>query len=166
MKKILFVLLLLISGSSMAQTPEMPDPSVLKTGGDYVKYQEKAMEGFTYAAKADPKELKESGVLPFLISWISGSPDVSVTVNMEVIPGVVDKSYPYNGEMLTIYLAGMVLAKVEGEDTEALLQLAGLDAVLDAYEKVKGEKKVKEMEKLLKLREKGRLESHMRKLVS
>jgi hypothetical protein len=164
-KKNTFVLFLLVSGTALAQVPEMPAPSVLKTAGDYATYQNEAMEGFTYVLKANPQELKESGILPFLITWISGSPDVSVAVNMEVIPGVMDESYMYSGEMLCIYLAGMVLAKADGETDEAAVQLAGLQAVLKAYEKVSGDQKVKEMEKLLKLREKGKLADHVRKLV-
>jgi len=160
---ILFLLTVLFAGTGMAQTFVVPQNYKLKTPEDYDKYQPDviACVDWLEATPSDQATEKRQEAIAFFITWLTGSPTVSVSV-YGFVTDLADK----NSDLMIIFLGGgtrFVLENPDASTDNFKISLAGLNSVLDVYEKGKGIKKDKYLTNLVELRKKGELETWLKK---
>lgn len=152
--KILLSLLLIIASSTVvkSQTFEVPDNYELKTKEDYSAYEKDILNCINWLESTpfdqDKKKRKEAST--FFMAWISGAPNVSITISSKAM-NYADK----NPDLLTIYLAGATKYCLTNpkskQDTNAVNE-AGINSLIEFYRKnkAKGLNKNKKVEKLIK----------------
>lgn len=161
MKKIRLILcfLLLLTGKNLySQTFEVPKNYSLKADADYARYEKDIIEAAKWlvATPLNEQPEKRKEVSAFILKWLIGSPTVSVEVN-ETIMNFAKK----NEEMLILYMAGCaryVLEHNYSKDTRAINKAALHDMII-VYKNGKGIKKDKNMEKLAKSEEEGKMDA-------
>lgn len=151
-----------------AQNFVLPDGE-MKTAEDYSKHTDVVRKAMKWLIenplnKAYPDQVKTNR---FVLQWLTGSPQVRLTVRPEVLGNLAaERNFPYGPQMTLIYLSGMGLKALENAHaSEKELQLAGAEALLQAYANLKNEYKSTHLKKLAKLKEKGRLETWIEEVV-
>ena len=159
---ILLLLTVFISGTSIAQTFVVPENYKLKTPEDYDKYQPDILACIDWleATPSDQATEKRQEAAAFFITWLTGSPKVSVTV-YGFVADLADK----NSDLMIIFLGGgtrFILENPDAATDNFKVSLAGLNSVLDVFEKGKGVKKDKFVANLVEMRKKGELETWLK----
>ncbi|MEO6214449.1 MAG: hypothetical protein ABIO86_00340 [Sphingomonas sp.] len=97
------------------------------------------------------------------ITWLTDAPDVTVNLCPDAIPGVLEKDYAHNPEILVQYMVAMGAFIIENpgksNDPDAQ-QPAGVESTLNAYRVMRTaqpDDKSPALEKLLGLQSKGEL---------
>lgn len=148
--------------SAGAQTVfEVPQNLELKTEADYARYEADVIKAAKWLEETDldKEEEKRKRVNAFVLAWLTGTPKVSMTVNVGLINHTKD-----NTNLLGIYMASY--ARYCLEHTGALEKDAkrfALESIAKVYQKKIGVKKNKLMEKLAKAIAEGKLEEHVAK---
>lgn len=131
----------------------------LETKEDYTKYAQKAIEDFNWLFETplgvNPEKRKKKNA--FLMQWMSGSPDVSIVLSEKIIP------YMDCSDCLMIFMGGWSKYTLETDKFSKLkANLAGTESVIEFYmfNRSKIEKN-KDIEKFIKLKEKGKLEKYI-----
>lgn len=162
MKKIIF--LAILSGMtfcSMAQKFEVPENIQLEKAEDYALYEEDVKNCIDWLLKTpvQKQSAKRKEASAFLLMWLSGSPNVTIEINADVLPFM--ESSP---DMLIIFLGGWTQAALNSDEKLSMVDgnVAGIEAVLDFYTKNKGQLgKDKSIEKLIKIQQKNELQAHI-----
>jgi len=166
MKKIIVILVLtLVTINVFAQDFEIPGNYEFTTKEDYARYEAdilKSIEWLTHTPVGTQPE-KRLDVNAFLLKWLAGSPDVSVEIKTEIV-NFIDP----NPELLIIFICGWTKYSIETKDNKNKLtgNLKGIESVMDFYTRYKENmKKDKNVEKYIKMKEKGTLEEFIKKNV-
>jgi hypothetical protein len=89
-----------------------------------------------------------------LVSWITNSPTVTIEINYAILPFTEN-----NPELLVIFMGGWTKYSLQNNYSKDIVQgtVAGLKSIIRVYNNLP-KKKVKEIEKLIKIDNKGGLE--------
>lgn len=154
---------LLFSLGIQAQDFKVPKRIKLDKAEDYAKYEKDVLKAIRWIKNTPVNEqkAKRKEVSAFLIKWISGAPNVTITVDMRVSP------YAENGECFMMFMAGWTeYALTIKDDSKMEGAYAGTIAVLDFHKKNREELgKIRSIKKLEKKRRKGELKAHIQKLM-
>jgi hypothetical protein len=164
MKKVFGILLFTVLAFNLiAQEYEVPRNYVLDKNDDYTKYEDDILKSIEWLIstpiKIQPEKRKEVNL--FVIKWLTGSPNVSVEIKTEIVTFMKP-----NPELLMIFMCGWTKYSLESKDYKNKLMgtQKGLEAVIDFYIKNKENlKKDSNVEKYIKMKEKGTIEEYIRK---
>lgn len=162
-------LLLLVSVLTMpvlAQKFEVPKDYTLELKEDYAPYEQDVIDAVEWlvstAISEETKKRKE--VNTFLMKWLTGSPNVMIEINSEVLPFMSKCS-----DCLMIFMGGWAEYSLKEKDFKNKLKgnLAGIEKVIEFYSKNKSSLgKIKSIENLIKMQKKGNLEEHIASQIS
>lgn len=113
-------------------------------------------------ANLNPNLKKE--VNSFLLKWMVACPQVKITLDAR-IANFISESNDY----MMVFTGGWAKYSLENNDTKNQVQgnIAGLNAVIEYYTKNKSVLgKSKNIEKYIKIKQKGELESHIEKIIA
>jgi hypothetical protein len=166
MKKVIGMLMFTVIATCVfAQEFKVPDDYVFSTSEDYAKYETDILKGIDWLTntpiKTQPDKRKE--VNSFVVLWLTGCPDVSVEVNTDIINFIEP-----NPELLMIFMCGWTKYSLETKDynNKIMGNLKGIEAVIDFYSRNRENmEKDKNVEKYMKMKEKGTLEEFITKHV-
>lgn len=169
MKRILFVLLscgMLVSITAKSQTVfNMPQNIVLTTKEDYVNYENDIINAAKWLEETplNSEIEKRKEITAFVVTWISGSPNVSVMIHSNLT-----KLYGKNLPLLGIYLASYARHFLENKETATTFSgnKAALISMMTVYKKGINIEKNKEMEKLIKLSNSNKLDAYVKTKLS
>ena len=132
----------------------------LKTKEDYAKYEPKVLEDINWLLNTplNREVQKRKEINTFLMQWLTGSPSVSIELSEKVV------TYTDCPDCLMIFLCGWTKYALSTSHYNKLdANLAGTESVIDFYAKNKNTTgKNKSIEKLIKLRKKGKLKDYIR----
>ena len=159
----LLLLSLCFGGSAVySQTTdfEVPKNVVLESPADYAIYETEVIAAANWVEETDldREPQKRKSAYGFLMQWMTGAPDVTITLE-EPVTRLTDK----NADLLLLYMTGYTRYYLQNKATatEAGGTEAGLRAMLHVYRKGISIQRNKEMEKLSKAEKEGRLEAFM-----
>ena len=156
------VLFLLAPFSVLAQEFEVPDYK-LKKAEDFEQYSEDVLKGITWIKETpiNEQENKRKIVYGFLMEWMTGSPFVHIAVDQRIVTFMGGET----PDLLMLFLAGWTEQELKsGKKDKFMGNLKGVEAVMDFYEKNKSVlPKDKNVEKYIKMRDKGTLEDFIKK---
>lgn len=146
----------------------MMSPVVMGEDQEFVMDAQKCVE-FTRWLEQHPFHEKAQPVSAILLKYISDTPDFTVSLCSEFIGDLLGSEETGNAELLAQYMFGMGAFCCEHpdmKDAEVEKQRAGVQSMMVAYgvmKKANPNIKIKFMEKLMKLNEKGKLEAFVEK---
>ena len=157
---------LFMIGALAANSQDWRTPSNVKLekAEDYAKYEEEVLACIDWLERT-PQDIKKDNRMEanaFLLMWITGSPNVTIEINAEVLPFLGKEK---NAELLMTFMGGWTryaLTDEAGGTDVVQGNLAGLRSVIHVYDKVGGCAKDKELDKLVKLEKEGKLEEWVR----
>jgi len=142
-----FSIYLFFSHNIFSQTFEVPTNYVFKTKEDFAKYEKDIIQAINWleTTPIDKQSNKRKGVNAFLISWLTGSPNVSIALT-EYTTELSSK----NPDLLISFMGGWTKEKLQNPSLNDVLKLniAGVKSIIKTY-KLGGAKKDKNVEKLL-----------------
>ena len=166
MKTIILTLVLTsISLSLYAQNFEVPENYKLEKVEDYAPYEKDVVKCVDWLMQTPLNEQvkKREEANAFLLKWLSGSPNVHLEIKMEIVTFM--ETSP---DLLVIYLGGWAKYALESQDFENKQagSLAGIDSVIEFYTRNKTLiQKDKNIEKYVKMKNKGKLNDYIEKNV-
>ena len=159
MKKVIGILMFTVIATCVfAQEFEVPDDYVFSTTEDYAKYETDILKGIDWLTKTPIKDqpVKRKEINSFVIMWLTGCPNVSVEVNTEIV-----NFFETNPELLMIFMCGWTKYSLETKVNNNNIKgnLKGIETVIEFYNKNRENlEKDKNVEKYIKMKEKGTLE--------
>ena len=158
----LFVLLFLASNLK-AQEIVIPKDIKLETPEDYKVTEKLVLEGIEWVQNTplSANSAKRRDVNAFLVKWMSGSPTVSIELFAEITPMKCT-------ECLIAFMGGWTKYSLENNYSEDGVKgaLAGVERAIAFYEKNKSMvEKDSGLEKLIKRKNKGELESYVQSIM-
>lgn len=146
---------------AVSQDFEVPEYE-LEAAEDYAEYEDDVIAGFNWLVSNAPDHevAKRAEVSKFLLAWMTGSPNVSIVIDAEVLTFM--NSSP---TMLVVFLGGWTKYALENDAYDDAYQgsLAGLNAVVAYYSAYKDKLgKDKNIEKYVKMKSKGKLEAFVK----
>jgi hypothetical protein len=164
MKRVFGILLLTILAIHVfSQEFEVPKNYVFSKKEDFTKYEADILKSIDWLTstpiQTQPEKRKE--VNTFVMAWLAGSPDVSVEIKTEIV-NFIDP----NPELLMIFMCGWTKYSIETKDYKNKIvgNQKGIDAVIHFYTRNKENlKKDKNVEKYIKMKDKGTLEEYITK---
>lgn len=155
----ILICLLFVSIPFTAQELEIPNDLSLVTADDYKKTESLVLKATEWLAQTPVGEHPNTriAVNGFLMKWMSGSP----TVTIALVEGIVPLDC---ADCLMVFMSGWTKYSLEhnySKDNTACA-VAGAEHAIRFYEKNKAALgKNADMEKLIKLQKKGKLESYI-----
>lgn len=141
---------------------EVPQNVELNVKEDYAKYEPAIVEATNWLEATDlDKEIeKRKQVNSFAMQWVLGCP----TINIELTEQL-GKIYGKNDQLLLLYMLGYSREFIENKTiaTKFSATKAGLTSIMNVYKKGLGIIKNKEMDRLIKLTEKNKLDEYIQK---
>ena len=164
MKKLFGILMFsILAFSLVAQEFEVPKNCILSKEEDYAKYEGDILKGIDWLLKtpisSQPEKRRE--VNTFVITWLTGSPTVTVNIKTEIVNFMKP-----NPDLLMVFMCGWTKYSIETKDNNntAMGNQKGIEAVIEFYIKNKEYlKKDNNVEKYIKLKENGKLEEYISK---
>lgn len=164
MKSIIISLTLIsLSFGFFAQDFQVPKNYKLEKAEDYAPYEQDVIAAFDWLMDTPINEQaklrKETST--FLITWLTGSPNVTISLNINVISFM--ETTP---DLLVIFMGGWAKYSLESKDFDNKIagNIAGVEAVIEFYTKNKDSlKKDKHVEKYIKMKKKGTLKDYIEK---
>jgi hypothetical protein len=164
MKKLFSILMFsILTFNLVAQEFEVPKNYVLKEKEDFSKYESEVLKGIDWliqtSINSQPEKRKEVNM--FIMSWLEGSPTVSVEIKQEIVSFMKP-----NPDLLMVFMCGWTKYSLETKDYNNKIKgnQKGVEAVIEFYIKNKESlKKDKNVEKYIKLKEEGKLEDYISK---
>lgn len=159
MKSILLTTLLALFATGLnAQQFNVPTEVTLEEPADYAQYENDVINCYEWLKATAPGEeqMKKDEANKFMITWILGSPNVSVEINPNIVTFM--ETSP---EMLSIFLGAWAHYSLTNDHTQDKVKCteAALNAVIDYYETFKDEvKKDENIEAFIKMKEKDEKE--------
>jgi hypothetical protein len=162
MKTQLIITFLLVSFTYVrSQDFEVPSYT-LKKAADFAQYEKDIIAAVNWLAATPVQDQvsKRGDATRFLIEWLTGSPNVSVEINGEI----VNFTKP-NTELLIMFMGGWTKYVLETNDKSKLKgNLSGIEMVIAFYQKSRKDlKRDKNVEKYVEMKEKGTLEEFLKK---
>ncbi|HEX2532736.1 MAG TPA: hypothetical protein VHK69_03315 [Chitinophagaceae bacterium] len=154
---------ILLTGTGLrAQGFTVPQQVVLKEKEDYRKYETDIIASAKWleATPLGQEMEKRLQVNAFVVQWITGSPNVSVSIG-----NMVMKLVENNEDLLPLYLAGYARFILEGGDGNDALgaHLAAIRSILRCYALGGDVQKSKALQKAATLEKKGGLREWVQK---
>lgn len=139
----------------------VPGNYVLKVPADYGRYENDVLRGidWIFQTPVDEQKAKRIEVNKFLMDWITGSPNVTIEINQEIMNFV-----RANPELLMIFLSGWTKHVLESRDNTSVLagNVKGIESVIAFYGKnIKSLKKDPNVEQYARMKERGTLEKYI-----
>ena len=155
---LLLVCFFLFVGKNLySQDFEVPENYKFKVAADYAKYEKDIIEAAKWllATPFNEQVEKRRHVSAFVVTWINGSP----TVNVEINPTILDFDKKNEG-MLVLYMACSAKYVLENNYSKDMREKhkAALRDMINVYKAGKGINKDKNMEKLIKYDEEGKMD--------
>ncbi|RYD76430.1 MAG: hypothetical protein EOP53_14695 [Sphingobacteriales bacterium] len=153
-----FFLFFLLLGTQTvyAQKFEVPKEYTLKAPEDFTKYKDQVVAAVNWMNRTPlaTDTAKRSEVNAFVLAWISGNPDLTISLHQNIVSFA-----EINPQLLIIFMGGWAkFAIINPTDmTNIKGNLAGLRAVFAFYDKNQELTPDKSLEKLIKLNEDGLL---------
>jgi hypothetical protein len=151
------IALSIFSLNVFSQSFQVPKNYKLENKDDYARYEKSIVECIDWllATPISQETEKRQAANDFLVKWLSGSPDVSVDIEQQIVTFVDSPEY------LLMFMGGWAKYAIENNDYTSKRNgnIAGIEAVIEFYNKNKeliG--KNKNVEKYVKLKENGELE--------
>lgn len=166
MKKLSLMALLTVSLTtiSVGQEFKVPEHYRLEAKEDYKPYEADVIACIDYLCKTpiDDKSELTKKANAFLLKWITGSPYVHIKVEP-----YLSKLTKKNPGLLMIFLGGWTKHALQNPDKVNDLSgnLAGLRSLIKVHGSGKGVKKNKEISRLEKLDEEGKLEAWLKERI-
>jgi D-arabinose 1-dehydrogenase-like Zn-dependent alcohol dehydrogenase len=164
MKKILSTLVfsVIITGL-FAQDFNVPTNYVLKSPADYAKYEADIIQCINWLmiTPLNEQASKRKEANAFFMQWLTGAPNVSVDIKQEIVTFMQP-----NADLLMIFMGGWVKYALENKDYKNKFQsnLKGIESVIEFYQRnLNFLKRDKNVEKYIKMKEKGTLEDYITK---
>jgi hypothetical protein len=162
-KSILLVVFVLSAFSVYGQEYMVPENVKFDNMEDYAAYEPQVKETINWllATSLGKEPNKRTEANAFLMMWLTGTPNVSVNMNADILPFI--KKSP---ELLFPFIAGCIKYSLENNYSkdDVLLNKAGIETIIAFYRNNRGYlKKDDSIEKYEKLAEKGKLEEDIRK---
>lgn len=162
-KTVLLAVLILFAFSVYGQEYTVPKNVKFENKDDYAVYEPQVKETIDWllATSLGKEANKRTEANAFLMMWLTGTPNVSINVNTDILPFI--KKSP---ELLLPFIAGCVKYSLENNYSKdnILLNKAGIETVVAFYRNNRGYlKKDDSIEKYEKLLEKGKLEDDLKK---
>ena len=162
MRLIVTLVLFVISLGLSAQNVSVPEPN-FNAPADYTAQNDKAVEliDFLHDTPADEMNPVRKRAGAYLLTWLTGSPDVSIELGNLIAPFM---AYG-NGGALLASMGGYAKHSLQHPGADpAQSNAAAVSSVIDFYTLNRGAYgKNKEIAKLIKLRDKGKLEAYIAK---
>jgi len=164
MKNLQYPLLLLcFSLKVIAQDFEVPKDYKFEKAEDYKSYQEDVISCINWLEKTavNDQESKRKEASKFLLVWLTGSPDVRIEIGENIVTFI--SSSP---DLLMIFMGGWTKYSLETGKIDDKIggNLAGIEDVIEFYLKNKEFlKKDKNIEKYIKMKDKGTLKEYIEK---
>lgn len=163
---ILFAIVLYqgISVNIYAQDFKVPKDYTLDSEEDFAKYKEYIIPCINWLENTpinqQANKRKEANV--FLITWLTGTPDLVLELNADML-----NFSKKNPELIATFMGGWAKYDLEnpGNKDKIKSNYAGFKSVMKVYKMGNGIQKDKEMDKLIKLDEKGELEKWIKENV-
>ena len=164
-KAIGFLMFTIIAVGVYAQEFEVPEDYTFSTSEDYAKYETDILKGIDWLILTPIKDqpVKRKEVNSFVLLWLTGCPNVSVEVNTDIV-----NFFDSNPEMLMIFMCGWTKYSLETKDykNKIMGNVKGIETVIDFYNKNRENlEKDKNVEKYIKMKEKGTLEEFIAKSI-
>jgi len=160
MKRSLFLIIVsffALTKFAVAQTYDVPKDYQLKVKEDYAKYEAEVINTVDWLQQTswDDDQDKRKEANAFLMAWITGSPNVTITIGSPLMK-LVNK----NPDLLMTFMGGYTKYCLQHRDTldAHAANVAGLKALLSKYQTEKNHKKDSAVEKLIKVDQDGKLE--------
>ena len=160
MKRSLFLIivsLIALTRFAIAQTYEVPKDYQLKVKEDYAKYEPQVISTVDWLQQTswDDDQDKRKDANAFLMAWITGSPNVTITIGSPLMK-LVNK----NPDLLMTFMGGYTKYALQHKDAPDVhaANVAGLKALLSKYQSDKNHKKDSAVEKLIKVDQDGKLD--------
>lgn len=147
-----------------AQSFEVPKPTTLQKAGDYDQHRETFLQAVDWLLKKDIDAPGRDKVNAFGLAWISGSSDFTITLERYILD-LTDT----NPDLMMVFLGrwGQFAIQHPAEKDNAYqCNFLATNALLDFYESSPKVKKDKDVDKLIKLREKEKLQVWLQKQMS
>lgn len=146
-----------------SQEFEVPQDIKLDKAEDYAAYEKDILACIDWIMDTpiNEQKSKRKEANAFLLIWLTGSPDVSIEINENIVTFV--GSSP---DLLMIYMGAWARYSIESRDYDdkAGASLAGIEAVIEFYlANIEHMGKDKNVEKYVKMQEKGTLEEYVEK---
>lgn len=159
----LSLFLISLSFGIFAQSFELPKNYKLEKAEDYAPLEEDFIKAFDWLMETPLNEQKKlrTEVNAFMLEWLTGSPNVSLTLSANIITFM--GSTP---DLLIVFMGGWGKHALVSRDFENMVagNVAGIEAVTEFYTKNKGVlKKDKNVEKYIKMKDKGELKQYIEK---
>jgi hypothetical protein len=150
-----FSISVFIAGYSHAQTLNVPQNPKLEKENDYAAYTKDVIACVDWLEKTpiDKDADTRRKANHFLMQWIQGSPDVTISIHDYV--GKFSEASP---EFLMMFMSGWTRYVLVQKDQDELAgNMAGVQAVLHLYEISKSIPRNADMDRLIKLSKEGKL---------
>lgn len=162
MKQVLFIFALFclvqIHNPVFSQDFEVPKNYSFNTLDDYSRYEPEILKCINYIENSplDDFSDRRKNINAFFVKWLSGTPNVSISINPYAMDLVEKNEY-----FLLIFLCGWVKYSISNsyDNDEIKCNLAGLENIIKVYKKGKGVKKDIKVEKVVKIKETSNLEN-------
>ena len=155
--------MLCFAGNGLAQTFNVPQNPKLEKESDYAAYAKDVIACVNWLEQTplDKDAAKRDEANHFLMLWIQGSPDVTISIH-----DYVGKFAEINPEFLMAFMGGWTRYVLEKKDTDELAgNMAGVQSVLHLYEISSSVKRNDELDKLVKLSKEGKLKEWVQQRV-
>jgi hypothetical protein len=143
-------------GQTSSANFEIPQNYSFNNDDDYKKYESDILKCIEYMINAPVNDMSDyrKRVNSFFMDWLTGTPDVSISINASV-----NNLYDKNKQFLIIFMAGWVkYALLNNYDNDKYKgYLAGIETILDVYRRGKGVKRDPNIIKIIKLQDEGKL---------
>ena len=159
----LTILLTAVSFGLFSQEYVVPKNYELEKAETYAAYEKDVVATFDWLMKTPVQEQaqKRKEANAFLLTWLTGAPTVQLEIKLEIIT-FMEK----NPDLLMIYMGGWAVKSLETKDYNNKFEgtTAGIEAVIEFYTKNKAFlTKDKNVEKYIKMKEKGTLPDFIQK---
>jgi hypothetical protein len=153
----------IIAFSLFAQDYQVPQNLKLNKAEDYAQYEQDVINCVNWLMKTPVQEQanKRKEANAFLMKWLTGSPNVQIEIKEKIVTFM--KSSP---DLLMVFMGGWAKYSLESRDfkNKVFGNLAGIDAIIEFYTKNKSKMpKDKNVEKYIKMRDKGTLKEFVEK---
>ena len=146
---------------SSGQGIMIPTNPELNTKEDYAKYESTIVDAAKWleGTDLDKEEDLRKHVGAFVFKWLSGSPDIHVSLAEPLL-----KLTGKNSHLLMIYMASASRNLIENKTSPSSFNAvkAGLTSMMSVYKKNIAIKKNKDMDKLIKITEEGKLDEFIK----
>ena len=138
---------------------------------DFARHRDEVVRGMRWLLEhpVSAQVEKRREVSAFVMSWLAGTEEVSLVLKPEIVGDLLeDRGFLFTTEFLVIYMSSMALEYLQADDQPEAwqVQMAGADALIDAYRFVKNSSRSDHIHRLELLRKDGKLEDWVKEVVT